>query len=81
MTTPIYLVQEYLFNTFDHTRDNEWTAQTIRFLDALRQKEKAFAFDCWQHGYDTAVKEERGAMSTTFYQFYEEYVAEQIILC
>lgn len=81
--TPIQeLIDFCVRNTFNSTLEDGTKMLTLDYdelketFDSLVKKEKAFAFDCWQSGYDTAVREEHGSVSTTFYQFYEKY-AEQ----
>lgn len=54
--TPIQELKEYLFNTFEVPAAPLWLKQTITFLETLEQKEKAFAFDCFEAGIGCLVK-------------------------
>lgn len=77
--TPIDLVQEYLFNTFDIYKDPEWIKQTMLFLKDLKTKEKEFAEDFFEagslRGMDVWASIEEGSEPTEpeFNQVYKQY--------
>lgn len=77
--TPIQeLIEFCVKNTFNSTLEDGTKMLTLDYdelketFDSLVKKEKAFAFDCWNEGYDTAS----GTKPKTFDQFYSQY-AEQ----
>jgi hypothetical protein len=68
--TPIDLVREYVFNTFDIYKDPEWMKQTILFLNKMRITECEFSETAWDEGYANGRD---GGNYINFNEFYKQY--------
>ena len=73
--TPIQEFKEYIFNTINTTADPLWLKQTVTFLEGMEQKEKAFAFDCFEAGRKYEHERDGFVEHSNYYfeQFYSQY--------
>lgn len=78
--TPIQELIEYFYDMQNNARtSNEisiYINEVCATLETYQQKEKAFAFDCFEEGQDTIILLGRQELEDAFEDFYSQY-AEQ----